>query len=78
MDVLLKPLGMAALAFQNNDVDIVIWEVGLGGRLDATNVCEPIGSIVTNVALDHIAILGNTRAEIAYEKAAISVPNDLL
>ena len=66
--------GMAALAFQNADVDIVIWEVGLGGRLDATNVCEPIGSIVTNVALDHMAILGNSRTEIAYEKAAIFRP----
>ena len=62
---------MAALAFQQSEVDIVVWEVGLGGRLDATNTCDPIGSIVTNVALDHMAILGDTRAQIAFEKAAI-------
>ena len=42
---------MAAEAFKRAQVDIVVWEVGLGGRLDSTNVCEPIGSIVTNVAL---------------------------
>ena len=62
---------MAALAFRQSEVDIVVWEVGLGGRLDATNICDPIGSIVTNVALDHMAILGDTRAQIAFEKAAI-------
>ena len=48
---------MAAEAFKRAQVDIVVWEVGLGGRLDSTNVCEPIGSIVTNVALDHQSIL---------------------
>lgn len=62
---------MAALAFAEANVDIVVWEVGLGGRLDATNVCEPLGAIVTNVALDHTAILGDTRQQIAFEKAAI-------
>ena len=49
---------MAAQYFKEQEVDVVVWEVGLGGRLDATNVCEPIGSIVTNVSFDHMAILG--------------------
>ena len=65
---------MAAEAFKRAQVDIVVWEVGLGGRLDSTNVCEPIGSIVTNVALDHQSILGSTRRAIAFEKAAIFRP----
>lgn len=66
---------MAAVAFRNAGVEYVVWEVGLGGRLDATNVCTPIGTIVTNVQLDHMGILGNTRAEIAREKAALFRPN---
>ena len=66
---------VAAEVFKRSQVDIVVWEVGLGGRLDSTNVCEPMGSIVTNVALDHQAILGSTRRAIAFEKAAIFRPN---
>lgn len=62
---------MAAEYFRAQQVDIVVWEVGLGGRLDATNVCEPIGSIVTNIAMDHTAILGDTLEQIAVEKAPI-------
>ena len=65
---------MAAQYFKEQEVDVVVWEVGLGGRLDATNVCEPIGSIVTNVSFDHMAILGNTLAAIAGEKAGIFRP----
>lgn len=62
---------MAAEYFRLQNVDIVVWEVGLGGRLDATNVCDPIGSIVTNIALDHTTILGDTLQSIAAEKAPI-------
>ncbi len=63
--------GLAALAFAEAEVDIAIWEVGLGGRLDASNVCEPEVSGVVSLGLDHTAILGNTLAEIAKEKAGI-------
>ena len=52
-------------------VDIVIYEVGLGGRLDSTNIIKPLLSIITNIGLDHTAILGNSYSEIAFEKAGI-------
>lgn len=65
---------MAAQYFKDQAVDVVVWEVGLGGRLDATNVCDPIGSIVTNIGLDHMAILGHTLAAIAGEKAGVFRP----
>jgi len=51
--------------------DYVLWEVGLGGRLDSTNVVVPIASIITNVGFDHIHILGEKIEEIAFEKAGI-------
>lgn len=51
--------------------DFVVWEVGLGGRLDSTNVVVPILSLITNVGYDHIHILGNQIEEIAFEKAGI-------
>lgn len=54
-----------------NQVDIVIYEVGLGGRLDSTNIIAPMLSIITNIGFDHTSILGNTYEEIAYEKAGI-------
>lgn len=54
--------------------DLVLWEVGLGGRLDSTNVVAPILSIITNVGHDHQHILGGTLAEIAREKAGIIKP----
>ena len=57
--------------FSDNKVDFSVIEVGLGGRLDATNVANPILSIITNVDLDHTDILGNTVEEIAEEKAGI-------
>ncbi len=66
--------GLAALAFSLAEVDVVIWEVGLGGRLDATNVCEPVASAITSVGLDHVHVLGPDLASIAREKAAIFRP----
>ncbi|CAM3935858.1 bifunctional folylpolyglutamate synthase/dihydrofolate synthase [Lederbergia lenta] len=54
-----------------NPVDITVFEVGLGGRYDSTNVIEPILTVITNVGMDHTQILGNSLEEIAYEKAGI-------
>ncbi|MGG5254880.1 bifunctional folylpolyglutamate synthase/dihydrofolate synthase [Neobacillus sp. SM06] len=63
---------MSLYYFANvHPVDIVIYEVGLGGRLDSTNVIKPLLSIITNIGLDHTAILGNSYSEIAFEKAGI-------
>lgn len=64
----------AALAFWHfarQNVDAAVIEVGMGGRLDATNVVTPLVSVITTVSLDHVPILGNTVAEIAGEKAGI-------
>lgn len=66
-----------ALAFKyfaEQKVDIAVIEVGLGGRLDCTNIITPILSIITNISLDHTQFLGNTLAEIAGEKAGIIKP----
>lgn len=66
---------LAALdIFFHEAVDVQILEVGLGGRLDAVNIMEPDAAVVTNVALDHEAWLGNTREAIGYEKAGIFRP----
>ncbi|MGO9125893.1 MAG: bifunctional folylpolyglutamate synthase/dihydrofolate synthase [Terriglobales bacterium] len=65
---------LTAIAFEyfaQNKVDIAVLEVGMGGRLDATNVVEPRVSVITDVSLDHQKFLGNTVAEIAREKAGI-------
>ena len=62
---------MAFDYFARNKVDVAIIEVGLGGRLDATNIITPELSIVTNISLDHTAILGDTLEKIAAEKAGI-------
>lgn len=62
---------MALEYFSQNQCTIVVAEVGLGGRLDATNIITPFVSVITNIGLDHVQILGNTRAEIAAEKAGI-------
>ena len=67
--------GMAFDYFAKEKVDIAIIEVGLGGRLDSTNVINPELSVITNISLDHVAMLGNTLAEIAVEKAGIIKPN---
>jgi len=64
-------VGMAFDYFANEKVDIAIIETGLGGRLDSTNVIQPILSIITNIGWDHMALLGNTLTQIAQEKAGI-------
>ncbi len=61
--------------FERSEVDIAIIEVGLGGRLDATNVIDPAVSVITSIALDHTDILGDTIETIATEKAGIIKPN---
>jgi dihydrofolate synthase/folylpolyglutamate synthase len=62
---------MALRYFAARKCDLVIWETGLGGRLDATNIVIPMASVITNVQLDHQQWLGNTIADIAREKAGI-------
>lgn len=62
---------MAAVYFKNQNVDFAIFETGMGGRLDATNVLKPVLCIITSVGLDHMQFLGNTIEEIASEKAGI-------
>lgn len=62
---------MAFEHFKNEQVDIAVIEVGLGGRLDSTNIILPEVSVITNISLDHTALLGNTIAQIANEKAGI-------
>ena len=66
---------MAFEYFKLKKVDYAIIEVGLGGRLDSTNIINPILTAITNVALDHQNILGNTIEEISYEKAGIIKSN---
>ncbi len=69
---------MTALAFDYFHacgVEIAVLEVGLGGRLDATNVVTPLVSVITSISYDHTAILGNTLAQIASEKAGIIKPS---
>ncbi len=72
---------LTAIAFEyfaNNKVDVAVLEVGMGGRLDATNVVDPLLSVITDISLDHQKFLGNTIAEIAREKAGIIRPNGVL
>ena len=72
---------LTAIAFSHfaeQKVAIAVLEVGMGGRLDATNVVEPLVSVITDISLDHQKFLGNTIAEIAFEKAGIIHPNGLL
>ncbi|MCF4102212.1 bifunctional folylpolyglutamate synthase/dihydrofolate synthase [Gillisia sp. M10.2A] len=64
-------VGMAFNYFAEEKVDIAIVEVGLGGRLDSTNIINPVLSIITNIGLDHTQMLGDTLEEIAFEKAGI-------
>ena len=66
---------MAIMYFIENQVDVCVFEVGLGGELDATNVIYSIVSAITNIAFDHEAILGNTLVEIAQTKAGIIKEN---
>ena len=62
---------MAYRWFEQRHVDIAIMEMGIGGRLDAVNLAEPLVSIITNISLEHTQMLGNTLAQIAREKAGI-------
>jgi len=65
---------LALLFYRKRRVDFVVWETGLGGRLDATNVVTPLLTLITNVGHDHKAILGDTIEQIAAEKAGILKP----
>lgn len=65
---------MAFLQFARRNCDVAVVEVGLGGRLDATNIVEPVVSVITSIGLDHCEMLGNTPAAIAREKAGIIKP----
>jgi len=67
-------VGLAFDYFANENVDIAIIEVGLGGRLDATNIITPLLSVITNIGIDHVQFLGNTLESIATEKAGIIKP----
>lgn len=62
---------LAWMHFKQNQVDFAVMEVGLGGRLDSTNVCEPLATVITNISYDHTALLGNTIEKITREKAGI-------
>lgn len=66
---------MAFLYFAEQAVDIAVIEVGLGGRLDCTNIIQPDLSLITNISFDHVQFLGNTLAQIAGEKAGIIKPH---
>ncbi|WP_225871085.1 bifunctional folylpolyglutamate synthase/dihydrofolate synthase [Pedobacter frigiditerrae] len=68
-------VAMAFDYFAKEKVDIAVIEVGLGGRLDSTNIITPELSVITNISLDHTNILGNTLPEIAFEKAGIIKKN---
>ncbi len=61
--------------FDRQHVDIAVVETGLGGRLDPTQVCNPLVCVITSISLDHTDLLGNTLSEIAFEKAGIMKPN---
>lgn len=62
---------MSFLYFRDQDVDYVLYEVGLGGLLDATNIIKPVLTIITNIGYDHMNVLGNTLEEIAIQKLGI-------
>ena len=65
---------MALDWFADQEVDVVVLETGLGGRLDSTNIVTPVLSVITNIGLDHCDMLGETLSEIAFEKAGIIKP----
>ncbi len=65
---------MGLMHFADRKVDLAVLEVGLGGRLDSTNVCEPIVAVITSISLDHTRQLGDTLGQIAREKAGIIKP----
>src|SRR4051794_26122956 len=65
---------LAFLRFAEQNVEAAVVEVGLGGRLDSTNVCQPLVAVITSISFDHMQQLGNTLALIAREKAGIIKP----
>ena len=65
---------MALVHFAERSCELVIWETGLGGRLDATNIVSPRASVITNIALEHTQYLGDTVAKIAAEKSGVIKP----
>ena len=65
---------LAWMLFDRQNVDVVVLETGLGGRLDCTNTCQPVLTMITSIGLDHTEILGDTLQEIAAEKAGIIKP----
>lgn len=67
-------VAMAFKYFADRQVDVAVIEVGLGGRLDSTNIITPLASVITNISFDHMALLGNTLPAIAGEKAGIIKP----
>src|SRR5215469_8058149 len=69
---------LALLYFARQQVRHAVVEVGLGGRLDATNVTQPIVSVITSISYDHMEVLGDTLAKIATEKAGIIKPNGIV
>ena len=66
---------IAFIYFQEQGVEIAVLEVGLGGRLDATNVVSPLVSVITSISMDHMEVLGDTLGKIATEKAGIIKPH---
>ena len=67
--------GLALHYFEEESCDICVIETGLGGRLDSTNIINPLVSVITNISLEHTQLLGETIPEIALEKAGIIKPN---
>lgn len=67
-------VAMAFQYFADKEVDFAVIETGLGGRLDSTNIIDPLISVITNIGLDHVEMLGDTLPKIAYEKAGIIKP----
>jgi len=65
---------MALIHFAEQNCDLVVWETGLGGRLDATNIVSPLASVITNIGIEHSEWLGDTVEQIAAEKAGIIKP----
>lgn len=66
---------IAAMLFAKNKVDVVLWETGMGGRLDSTNIVTPAASVITGISLEHSERLGDTLGKIAFEKAGIIKEN---
>ena len=66
---------IACIYFTRKQVDVAVFEVGLGGRLDSTNILDPMVSVITNIGMDHMELLGDTPEKIAIEKAGIIKSN---